>query len=86
MGLLKTETIYNGMEVTYHHIAHITTDMYTGSCQAVLHSWPSKEARTPVTPPLLTRNYNFNLTGESAMIDGYNAIKALPYWADAIDA
>jgi hypothetical protein len=89
MSLFLEKTLYNGDVVRYHRIGKV--EFRANNVIAVtLDSYRNYEERQIANLPVNSMEFTFQGTGgytntNQAITEGYNYIKSLPEWAEALD-
>lgn len=87
MALELEQTLYNADVVRYHRVIEVEIDELGALSVAFLGSFRSREQREMPIPPVMLRKFPFIRSGDANTVlpEAYDAIKALPEWAGAID-
>lgn len=89
MALFKEITLPKGFVLTYHKIRTLVPDYYRCVTGVAVDSFVSKELRDASEDPRLIatplKDYEFDGV-DHTRADIYEMLKALPEWADAVDA
>ena len=87
MALILEQVLVTSDIVRYHRIGKYYTSGAGEPAKATLESFRTQEQRGLPIQPVTKRDYDFIWSGNSETLaaEAYEAIKALPEWAAAVD-